>query len=193
MIDPGSIEGGIDGEPAVEEHHHRGAFRFRIGRLEQPVRAGPLPELETVNLAMRIPRGVVRPLTGRGSRDLVLRGLEGLQGARRSSDHGRRHQPPNQRGLSHPWRAACPVAPEITARRIAAKAATDSASPPACQCQWHEIRHLRSPQPDQWRASGIRPSPSAIPSPFHSSPRTLHCGIGFDRPAEKVRLSCSMP
>ena len=46
VIDPGAVEPGIDREPAVEEDHHRGLLRPGPVRLEEPVRAGPLADLE---------------------------------------------------------------------------------------------------------------------------------------------------
>ena len=81
MIDPGSIERRIDGEPAVQEDHHRGTLGSGVGRLEQPVRAGALAELESDDLAMRI-FGIVfgRSLAaGTGmSSSAALRGCTGL-------------------------------------------------------------------------------------------------------------------
>ena len=53
VVDPGAVEPRIDREPAVEEDDHRRPFRPGLVRLEQPVRARPLPDLEPADVEMR--------------------------------------------------------------------------------------------------------------------------------------------
>jgi hypothetical protein len=52
VVDPGAIERGIDGEPAMEEDHDRGLFRSGPVRLEEPVGSGPEPDLVPADARM---------------------------------------------------------------------------------------------------------------------------------------------
>ncbi len=109
VVDPGAVEPRIDGEPAVEEHHHRRLIRPGPVGLEEPVGPGPLADLVAPDAAMRrLGLVATRPVLAR--RALAPRLLAGLQPTavrpsrrqRRKQDQGRRHP------AAHPQRTgAC--------------------------------------------------------------------------------------
>ena len=75
VIDPGPIKPGIDGEPAMEKHHH-GRFPLGLGLfgLKDKVRSGPLADLEPLDPVMAGVRlGLASTETGRAAGRIVGR------------------------------------------------------------------------------------------------------------------------
>jgi hypothetical protein len=106
MIDPCSIEGRIDGEPTMEEHNDRDAFRFRLGWLEQPVRPRAFSQFVPHDHAMLVNRSRLRgSIADGGPADLILTRSCTAHARQHDYDHRTGHQTDNAPRRSHPWRA----------------------------------------------------------------------------------------
>ena len=127
VVDPGPVEPGIDGEPAVEEDHDRGRIRPGPVRLEEPVRPGPLADLVAPDAAMRrLGLVAMRPVPARRALGSArLAGFESAAGrpcGARAGNSARARaagtQPITRRALPH-------------ARLLVPSASHGRASPPA--------------------------------------------------------------